>query len=52
MNRILVGLVVATALWLLGVVAIASTPPRQSPMASHPRAMPADIKPCLLGICW
>jgi hypothetical protein len=53
MHRILVGLVFASAIWLVGVVAIAATPPA-SPLRSvlHPRAMPVDTNPCSVVVCW
>jgi len=53
MHRILVVLVFASALWLVGVVAIAATPPAfQLRSVLHPRAMPVDTNPCSTGACW
>ena len=53
MQRILVGLVFASAIWLVGVVAIAATTPTHGlGSVLHPRAMPVDTNPCSRGVCW
>jgi len=53
MHRILVGLVFASAIWLVGVVAIAATTPTHGlGSVLHPRAMPVDTNPCSRGVCW
>jgi len=55
MHRTLIALFFAMMVWLIGVVAIASTPPApamQRATASYPRAMPVETNPCAAGACW